>query len=77
MLLDSLANWDPMGEVRRKSQQEGSEGGCEGASRVTQEMPTSTQGAQLTAFFIMIVTGVDSALENALKLSSAALHTCH
>jgi len=44
---------------------------------VTQEMHTSTQGAQLTAFLIVMIMGVDSALKHTLKLRSAELHTCY
>lgn len=75
MPVDSQSNWDPMGEAEGKSRQEGS--ARHGEKAVTQEMHTSTRGAQLTAFLIMIITGVDSAPDNALKLRSAALHTCY
>lgn len=77
MPVDSQGNWDPMGEAEGKSRQEGSERARHGEKAVTQEMHTSTRGAQLTAFLIMIITGVDSAPDNALKLRSAALHTCY
>lgn len=42
MPVDSLANWDPMGEVEGKNRQEGSERACHGANAVTQEMHMST-----------------------------------
>lgn len=77
MPVDSQGNWDPTGEAEGKSRQEGSERARHGEKAVTQEMHTSTRGAQLTAFLIMIITGVDSAPDNALKLRSAALHTCY
>lgn len=60
-----------------ENRQEGSERACHGENAVTQEMHTSTQGAQLTAFLIAMIMGVDSALKNTLKLRCTVLHTCY